>query len=352
MIAGFNFSVCQNPPRRLLKPLRMLRSRAGPHRHVDGQHQRAAAGIGGAPHQILRDFRVARRIELVPHVVGRDLRGGLDRGVAAARHDVGDVRLGRRPGQHQIGVTAEQPGGAGRRDAERARIGAAEDGLALVAARDVDEIARQQVVALEGGPVALEAALVLDAALNEVEGDFRQPPPRQLVQVFDVDGVGDPHDPRPSRSGNLPGRIAYRRMLRQATGIDPDFGRTLPGVHQGRIGSRAEFLDDIEDRAAPGHPVTPHPIEIGDQRLDLVGRRRRLCLFDRVEFVERDMHAGIAAAPAAPGAARAERLARPRQVVGLVPMVEPRPLRLGHLGPHREIGFRHLVRRRRSNRRG
>src|SRR5947209_14344646 len=44
----------------------------------------------------------------------------------------------------------------------------------------------------------------------------------------------------------------------------------------------------------------------------------------RVEFIERDMHRRIAAAPTPPGAPRLEDAQRPGQVIGLVPMIEAR----------------------------
>ena len=59
------------------------------------------------------------------------------------------------------------------------------------------------------------------------------------------------------------------------------------------------------------------------------------------ELVKRDMHAGIAAAPAAPGAARREGAQGPGQVVGFVPLVEALAFAGGHFGPHRDIGPRH-----------
>ena len=75
-----------------------------------------------------------------------------------------------------------------------------------------------------------------------------------------------------------------------------------------------------------------------------------------LELVEGDMHRRVAAAPAAPGTPRLEDAQRPGQVIGLVPMIEARPLGFGDLGAHREKRFCHArapgaVRRRCSNRR-
>src|SRR4029077_18199197 len=82
---------------------------------------------------------------------------------------------------------------AGRRDPEGAGKFLAEDGLRLVARRDVDQIARQQPVLVKGRGVALEPALVLETSLDEVERNLRQAPLGHLVQVFDIDRVFDPH---------------------------------------------------------------------------------------------------------------------------------------------------------------
>src|SRR5947209_2326698 len=46
---------------------------------------------------------------------------------------------------------------------------------------------------VERGGVALEPTFVLQPAFDEVEGDLRQPPLCHPVQVFDIDGLIDPH---------------------------------------------------------------------------------------------------------------------------------------------------------------
>ncbi len=55
-------------------------------------------------------------------------------------------------------------------------VGAAEQGGRLVAGGDIDAVARDEIEAGEGALVAGNAALVLQAALDEVEGDLGQPP--------------------------------------------------------------------------------------------------------------------------------------------------------------------------------
>ncbi len=46
---------------------------------------------------------------------------------------------------------------------------------------------------VKGRGVGFQPALVLEPALDEVEGDLGQPPLGHAVQVFDVDGLVDPH---------------------------------------------------------------------------------------------------------------------------------------------------------------
>ena len=53
---------------------------------------------------------------------------------------------------------------------------------------------------------------------------------------------------------------------------------------------RPDLLHDVEDRPAARHAVAPDPVEIGDERGDLVGSGRRFGRLYRVELVERDMH--------------------------------------------------------------
>src|SRR5437762_143030 len=104
---------------------------------------------------------------------------------------------------------------------------------------------------------------------------------------------------------------------------------------------RHDLLHHFEDRAAARYAITPHSVEIGDQRLDLVGGGSGLRRFHRVISRDRDMDSWIAAAPTAPGAARLEGAQCPGQVIGLVPMIEARPLGFGHLCAHRKKRFCH-----------
>jgi hypothetical protein len=124
-------------------------------------------------------------------------------------------------------MIAEQPSAAGRRDPERARKGLAEYRFRLVARRDVDEIARQQLVLVKRRCVGFEAALVFETAFDEIERDLRQPPLGHPVQVFDVDGLIDVHCRPIPRAAAKQRNFAYFRIVRQSPA---ERGRPVPGV--------------------------------------------------------------------------------------------------------------------------
>ena len=155
--------------------------------HVDREDQRLQAGIAGALDHVLGDRLVLGGVELVPAMVGGELAESLDRAGARARHDEGHVGVARRLGQHQVGAAAEQAGEAGRRDADGAGIGPAEQRRRLVAHRHVDQVARHDARLAEGLLVGDQPDLVVGAALDEVIGDLGQPLLGELAQIVDVD---------------------------------------------------------------------------------------------------------------------------------------------------------------------
>ena len=170
------------------KPLRRLRSRlelTGTSTVTTSVERPASRN---APDHVLGDLAVARDVELVPAVIGRQPAQVLDRAGGGARHDEGDVGGPGGLRQHHVAAAAEEGGAPGRRDADGACVGPAEDGGALVARGDVDAVARHQADALEGVLVAGEPVLVVEAALDEVVGELRQPALGELAQVLEVDG--------------------------------------------------------------------------------------------------------------------------------------------------------------------
>src|SRR5512146_2556210 len=165
----------------------------GGNRHVDRQYQGAQPSVVCTPDHVFGNLAVARRVELVPGMARRQLRGRLDRGGGSARHDERDVGGGRGPGQYEIGVRTKQRRKAGRRDAERARVAAAEQGGGLAAPINLDQVARHDAMAREAGLVGHQTVLVLDAALDKVEHDPRQPPSGEPAQIVDIHRVRDCH---------------------------------------------------------------------------------------------------------------------------------------------------------------
>ena len=164
----------------------------GADRHVDGYHQRREPGAGGAAHHVLGNLAVARDVELIPAVLGRQPAQVLDQPRGRAGHDEGDVGFPGCLGQHHVAAAPEQRGTPGRRNPDRARVGPAEQRRALIPDGHVDAVARHQRVLLEGILVAGEPVLVVEAALDEVVGDLGQPALGQLAQVVEIDGGIDP----------------------------------------------------------------------------------------------------------------------------------------------------------------
>src|SRR5262249_42115072 len=90
------------------------------------------------------------------------------------------------------------------RDSKGAGVGALEQHRRLIPLRDVHEVARNKPMAREGGLVAGQASLVLDAAFDKVEDDPRQPPLGHPAQILDIDGLIDLHRGVPSEILSIP----------------------------------------------------------------------------------------------------------------------------------------------------
>ena len=141
---------------------------------VDGQHQRViSGGLGALGHfageaavRVDEDLHPARRRP------GRgDVLQRADRAVADAVDRAGGGRGARRSA---FAVGPEQPGQPGRPDAERHRQRAAEQRDGEVARRGAVQRTRQQRDIVERRFVAAERALVLGAAIGEIEHGQRQ----------------------------------------------------------------------------------------------------------------------------------------------------------------------------------
>src|SRR5437764_5667998 len=98
---------------------------------------------------------------------------------------------------------------------------------------------------VEGRGVAVEPVLVLEPALDKVEGDLGQPPLRHAVQIFDVDGVFHSH-----RAG---------LSLKSATlaGVSGQSYRVSPRVST--IRNSAGLACTPGDNSDLYGPTAPHP---------------------------------------------------------------------------------------------
>ena len=186
------------------------------HRHVHRDHQRRQTGVLRPLDHVVRDLFVLGRIHLVPAVIGSDLGQVLDGVGRGAGHDERHIGLAGRCREHQVGTGAEERGTARRCDADRLRVGASEQFRRLRALRHVDHVAWHDAVALEAPHVALEAHLVVEAALDEVEGDLRQTALGGAAQVVVVEqfshGVRDPRRCALGAHGRLfrPTKVPFR----------------------------------------------------------------------------------------------------------------------------------------------
>lgn len=159
------------------QPLRRAEAVAGlavPHTddgRVGGEEERLAAGGLGAAHDALLQRAVAHRVQL--HGVrdgGRRAPDVLDRVVGEAGDGHGDAaaRAGAAGGQLAGGMGHGLD--AGGRDAEREGEGAVPEAGARVAARDVDEDAREEAVFGVGAGVVVDGGFVGGARVVEFWG--------------------------------------------------------------------------------------------------------------------------------------------------------------------------------------
>src|ERR1051325_1369161 len=98
---------------------------------------------------------------------------------------------------------------------------------------------------------------------------------------------------------------AFRSVLATGKIADGAAARQVQAAATCRPALRHDFLHDLHDRAAARHAIAPDPIEIGEQRLDLLRRGCRRGRFDRGELAKSEMHGGDAAGPGTPTPTRA-----------------------------------------------
>ena len=129
----------------------------GAHRHIERQHQRAAAGGFGAPYQIETDgvIVLGKPIKLEPEHVRRNLGDAFDGGAADCAQYVGNARALRGAGEMQVGTGPHDRRAAHRRHAERRGIAAAKEFHIARRRRRYEAVARHQLDRIERCPIAL-----------------------------------------------------------------------------------------------------------------------------------------------------------------------------------------------------
>ncbi len=156
----------------------------GRHRHIGGHHESVVTGGGDPVDQRLDPRRHAGEIGLIPgigifppHVLQRDQRRG------AENHR--QVHGGGRAGQHDVAAIGAQRRRAHRRNAERRRIGLAEQRRGLLAAGDVVHHPRHEAVFFKSAAVVAHRGVGLGAARDVTVKEFRQPAPCRRLEIVE-----------------------------------------------------------------------------------------------------------------------------------------------------------------------
>ena len=131
---------------------------------VDGQHDRAVAGRGGAPDHLLGPPAVLLDVELEPARSTADAGDILERAVRERREAVEQPAVGRDARRDHLGLAVGELLVGGRGEAERERHGLAQDRGRRIHLGDVDEDPRQQPAPGERRLVVTEGLLVPRAA--------------------------------------------------------------------------------------------------------------------------------------------------------------------------------------------
>src|SRR5207248_1062293 len=130
--------------------------------------------------------------------VGRDGGDLLDRGIAGRRQDVGNALALCFSGEQLLGPRPHQAGRAHRGHADR-RVVAPSENLSVSRRLALDAVVRQQLDALERVSVAIDAMLLVGAAVDEIEAEARHAPARATAQIVD----GGIELPQPRLAGTL-----------------------------------------------------------------------------------------------------------------------------------------------------
>ena len=127
-----------------------------------------------------------RGVKLVPGVVGRDARDGLDGRVRRAGQNEGDVGVARGLRQQLVGMAPVNAGNADRRNAEQTGVFPAEQFDAGIDWRDVGQPPRDKLILAERVNVAPDAAAVAGAPFEITADEMGQAPQREAAQILDI----------------------------------------------------------------------------------------------------------------------------------------------------------------------
>ncbi len=161
----------------------------GAHRQIERQHQRAAAGGFGAPHQVEADRMAvpSEAIKLKPEDVRGDLGDLFDRGATGSAECVRNARVLGGAGKMQIGAGPHDRWPAHRRHPNRGGIAPAEQLDIAGRQRRHDAIARHQFDGVERRPIAANPGIVVaGAAVGIFEGQMRNAAARTPPQIVDA----------------------------------------------------------------------------------------------------------------------------------------------------------------------
>jgi len=161
----------------------------GAQRQIERQHQRAAAGGFGAPHQVEADRMAVpgKAIKLKPEDVRGDLSDLFDRGAAGGAQSVRNARVLGGAGEMQVRAGPHDRRPAHRRHPNRGAVAPAEQLDIAGRQRRHNAIARHQLDGVERRPIAADPGIVIaGAAVGVFEGKMRNAAARTPPQIIDT----------------------------------------------------------------------------------------------------------------------------------------------------------------------
>ncbi len=176
---------------------------AAEQRHVDGQHDRAMAGLDREADELLARLTFAEVIELEPPRSRRRRGDVLEPRARRGRDGVERARSGRAASGRELAIGVRDLVERGRGEQDRVGKVHSEQRRPQVARRDVDEHAITELAPPERRAVRRDRPLVLGAAGDEVVGHRRQCVAcdvLELVQIQMVERIHAPQASRPSRT--------------------------------------------------------------------------------------------------------------------------------------------------------